>query len=175
MDKGVQGWIYRQAKKHYWRVSSWYDFDDLVQDGFLCYYRIHARYAANVPGERRIGTAKEKRHIMSLFQSSYINHIHDLARSKQRQLDLPTFDGELRSSAPDAGSETERLISEAPPLVARVIRALMHDDTGALLKPFPHKSDGTRETVNERLCALVGLNPALAPQLRTAIRNYLTA
>ena len=36
-DAGVRGWIVKTAYKHYWRVSSYYEFDDLVQDGYLCY------------------------------------------------------------------------------------------------------------------------------------------
>lgn len=171
MDKGVEGWIYKTANKHYWRVASWYDFDDLVQDGFLCYFRTCARYTQTIDGQRRIGVATETKHIMRLFQTSFTNHIHDLARAKTRQPDMAV------EQLPDTMTEAEgyeRLIAEAPPLIARVISDLVNGDAARLRSPFRRRADGTRETLNERLCRIIGIPVSEAPRLHTELRSYLS-
>jgi hypothetical protein len=40
----MRGFIVNTAKENYWRVAAWYDLEDLIQDGYMCYYKCRQRY-----------------------------------------------------------------------------------------------------------------------------------
>jgi hypothetical protein len=134
------------------------DFDDLVQEGVACYYKVISRYRP-----------RDKRHIMSLFQRTFINHIHLLARYKSRQIDDPT--DRLPHNVTCADAELAIFIADAPPLVKSAIKTMMTVD---LNKPYRRRRDGTRETMHDRLCRLMGLDPNGTPNIPGEIRAYLS-
>ena len=84
MDEGLERWIYTTANRNFWRVSSWYTREDLVQDGFMCYLKCLKRY------ERLKRNRKPKkdhrRNFMALVKRTFENHIHTLA---SRRTDTP--------------------------------------------------------------------------------------
>jgi hypothetical protein len=166
MDKGAQGWLYRTAHKNYWRVANWYSFDDLVQDGFVCWYGVQARYVRARPGVPFVGGVKDKKHVMSLFKTTYTNHIHDLAKFATRQLDAPTYDGEPASSLTDDYAEMCRIVAEAPPLVRDAIEALLRGRTRSLHR---RRSDGTRQKTSEKLCEAMEPAPTFEGQVAQAL------
>lgn len=173
MDRGVERWIYLTARKNHWRVAAWYDISDLIQDGFMVYYRTLARYACDVPGERRLEkTARTQREIMALFKTCYTNHIHNLATRKTRQLDFPAeFFPDDRESE-DAALAT--FIAEAPPFIAKLIHSLLNAD-GELLRARPRRRrDGSRETTHERMCRLAGIRPSEAHAVASLLKAFLT-
>src|SRR3974390_506351 len=86
LDRAMRGWIINHAKRQYWRVAAWYDLADLIQDGFLCYYKCKARYTnltfLNHP------LPEDKRRFMSLVQRAFANHITNLANRRTETPEL---------------------------------------------------------------------------------------
>jgi hypothetical protein len=78
MDMGARRWLVKTAYKNLWRVHSFYDLDDLIQDGHMMYALVVQRYPQ----------AKDPPHIMRLFQITFLNHIHDLSKHQSRMAAL---------------------------------------------------------------------------------------
>lgn len=83
LDEGLKRWIYRTAHRNYWRVSRWYDLDDLIQDGFLCYQKCAHKYRRLQ--RKRKPRKDDRRNFMALVKRAYENHIHDLASKRTVQ------------------------------------------------------------------------------------------
>jgi len=189
IDQGARAWLLKTARENFWRVSSWYDLDDLVQDGFLCYQRTIAKYEErDYVTKTGVVTKKSRRvrsrkHIMSLFQRTYINHINDL--SKLRTINVVehlAFDLVVDPAVEDIwdvmspeGSDLmdfEKLIGEAPKILRSLLQAIVADGSQFLLAaPYRVRRCG-RETTNERLCRLIGADPAKF-DLATMLKQYL--
>jgi hypothetical protein len=160
MDQSAKGWLYKTARAHFWRVASWYEFNDLVQDGFFTYHRIVTRYP----------NVTEPKHRMRLFQTAFTNHIHDLSKKRTNQefeltesvvgLDLSLLDTFI---LPD----TSEMIATLPPKLRQCIDVIQNKNK----QRYRHKP-GRRETHNERLCRLIGAEPQ-GVKLLDAIRQYL--
>lgn len=169
MDKGAKGWLVRYALANHWRVEEFYDVEDLIQDGWLCYLRVQQKYAG----------IREPKHIMALFKTTYINHLHDLS-NKQRKLlalinsqadyDIAVETFEMR--APDLGS-AYFVPEKAPWYVHAFLRLLCSSDGPAKLRSrYRIRLSGIRELTHDRLCRLIGANPDSTPTLPDAIESY---
>lgn len=176
MDAIARGWLIAVVKDQYWRVASWYDFDDLVQDGYMVWYRVVQKY------EVEAGRVRSRPHLMRLFKRSFINHIHQLAKNKTvasfeiKAADLITFADPWSVLAPafDVG-EYARVVVDAPKAVRPLLRRLLFGAPSPVLRARPRfRADGTRTTTNERMCRLVGADPAsvdLADELYSYLRS----
>lgn len=131
MDEGAIGWLHRIAVRNHWRVASWIDLSDLIQDGYLHWQRIAQRYPdAPIPAQMR------------LFQITYLNWFHDLAKRKLKQVDIPfsailqTNEDESRFleqiGIDDELSSATALIGKVPERVEYLLRLI-------LMKPFSTK------------------------------------
>lgn len=166
MDRGVHGWIINTTRVNFWRVAGWYEFDDLVQDGFMHYQRIIAKYS----------NVREPKQIMSLFKVCFTNHIHDLAKKRTRDtlevcehalgIALENVDSVMHTS-PD----TSALVAQLPAILRSLIIAMQTDTR--VRRPCRRRVDH-RETTNEKLCRIVGADPRSINLLET-LRSYLTA
>lgn len=166
-DAGAVAWMHSYARKNYWRVAAWMDYDDLIQEGYKAYYEVRWRYP----------TAIEPAHIMSLFKLCYCCLITDLSRARTKQQDdarsdiVEVYDGDA-VTVPDT-SEIQMLLIKAPQIVKEVISLLTDDKNLELLsKPFEKKSNGRRETLNERVCKVLGLNSEKIDAIKN-VRMYL--
>lgn len=83
LDEGMKRWIYRTARRHYWRVASWYDLDDLIQEGFLAYQKCQVKYARLA--RKRNPRPEDRRNFMALVMRAFENRIHDLASKRTIQ------------------------------------------------------------------------------------------
>lgn len=153
MDEGARGWICRTAIKNFWRVHPWYELDDLIQDGYCLYYKMRKRYPDVV----------NRPHIMRLLQVSYINHIHDIARRRRRDV-VEDTESQLNQdqisaikNLPCDCAALLQLIAEAPGAVKTVLVKAM--TTKALRSKFRRRLNGGRETWNDRFCRMAGLDP----------------
>lgn len=179
MDTGARGWMINFAKANFWRVAAWYEFDDLVQDGFMCWEFVVDHY------ERKSGRIRRRAHLMAAFKTAFINYIHGLAKRRTRSVDavmvcdlspdcalLPedtVWDGVLQI---EDTLDHARLVSEAPPLLHAILTKLDAGRLCALRSLYRVFSDGSRETLNDRLCRLAGVDPG-AFDLATQLRAYL--
>lgn len=162
LDSGLRGFIYNEARKNYWRVASWYDLEDLIQDGFMCYAKCYARYGS---------TVTDQKHFMALVQTTFSNHIMTLYNKHRHQTEhaisaLLGEDGSEeafldRHSTPEEGPENLGvLLRQAPAEIKQLIALLVGD--GAKAVSFAKKRAGrftVRETSNELYCRLLGLDP----------------
>lgn len=153
MDRGAVGWLHTTVKQNYWRVASWMDYEDLIQDGFYFYCRITEKYPnVTTPSHR-----------MALFKTAFTNHIHDLAKKRTRDSSLSSRESDLGVSLPTLAEQTEPespdtslIIATLPDVLRRLIVVLQTDER--VRKPYRRRG-AVRETTNERLCRLVGVNP----------------
>lgn len=163
MDEGAKKWLFKHAKKQYWRVAAWIDFDDLIQDGYVEYAEVLKRYPQAVTPQ----------HKMRLFQLCFRSKIEDLVRANTKQVDdarsdiVEVFDGEA-ILIPDF-SNLHALLIKAPQLIKDAL-ALLADEHAReeLCKPFARYENGRRETLNDRFNRLLGKedNEDIVGQLR---------
>jgi hypothetical protein len=168
MDAGARRWLRKTAMKNYWRVALWISLDDLIQDGELCWMTARRRYSEANPAQ-----------LMALFKTIYTNHLHDLANDHTLQsLEIPFTSisdtknlDELLDGEPCPYAELLRLVTEAPGRVNHLLGKLLADPTP--LRAAYRRDGYVRETTNERLCALTGLDP-VSVDLHTAVRGSLS-
>lgn len=153
MDQGAKNWLFKYARKQYWRVAAWVDFDDLIQDGYVEYCEVLKRYPQAV----------EPSHKMRLFQLCFRSRIEDLVRANTKQVDDARSDiVEVYDSpamiVPDM-SNLQALLIKAPKEIKAAL-ALMLDEKAReeLVKPFAKYENGRRETLNDRFTRLLGID-----------------
>jgi hypothetical protein len=197
LDKGMRGFIVNTAKREFWKVASYYEFADLVQDGYVCYYRCWNRYV----GKERYNHAGEvcrflpkvspdkiaRQHFMSLVQRAFFNHISTLASKRMGLHEQPVSSllseeassetevwDKLLPSTPEEGT-LRTLLASAPAEIKQLAMLLASD--GLSLLGFERKRKGRRllrETTNEFYCRITGLDPAkydLVGQVRAYFRS----
>ena len=169
MDAGARNWLQKFARKHYWRVAAWVDYDDLIQDGYVEYCEVLKRYPQ----------ATEASHKMRLFQLCFRSRIEDLVRANTKQVDDARSDiVEVYESpamiVPDM-SNLHALLIKAPKDIKDAL-ALMLDEKAReeLVKPFVKYDNGRRETLNDRFCRLLGLD-ASKTDIVSSIRMHFQA
>ena len=179
MDRGARGWLYRTAQRHYWKVASWYDLDDLIQDGFLHYARLVQKYP----------DVEKPQHIMVLFKRTFLNHIHDLAKRVWRSpTETAALDLNFGQDVPQARSEDavwDRLLVDemdnatfevalihAPEPIRKVLELLMSvEGRRKLCALYRYRRGSLRESFNQRLARLTGLSPDI--DFEKEFRSYL--
>jgi len=157
-DRVARGWIHNYARKNYWRVASWVEFEDLIQDANMLYVEVV---------QIRLPPDAQQEHIMSYFQTCFRNHITDLANRRTRSNETAMSEmfpatEEGNSALEDLlGAEMEQasfmtLLAQAPAEVKAVLNLLMTDAGLVKLRSDYERPNGVRETTNERLCRLAG-------------------
>jgi DNA-directed RNA polymerase specialized sigma24 family protein len=163
MDNGAKIWMWKYCKKNHWRVAAWVDFDDLIQEGYFAYYDTLRRYP----------TAIEPQHIMSLFKLVLRSNIEDMVRKHSKQIDdarsdiVEVIENDAVVSL-DAFT-LQALVVKAPQAIKDVLALLMDDkQREELVKPFVRYDNGRRESLNDRMCRLLGKdqNQDLVGQLK---------
>lgn len=183
MDDGARGWLIKTATKSFWRVSKWYELDDLIQDGYLCYYKVCQRYP----------TATDVPHRMALFKITYINFIHDLATRRTKSVtevldsDLQTGSDDLidqsfiatLAECPLSGMiEVGAILASAPERVRAALELFTTEAGLKTLRSAYRRQRGgkhlVRETMNQRLCRVLGYDPEKV-NLTRELRDFLTS
>jgi hypothetical protein len=184
LDEGMRGYIVRTARQEYWRVAAWYDLEDLIQDGLLCYAKCRARY-----GELRIKnhpSSGDRKWMMQLVKTAFYRHIMTLSSRAARapgevavsqlvQDDGPGMAEVWDYIAPPHPAEAHLALtlSSLPQELVDLITILAGDGAEAL--GFERRHIGRRlgrETTNEYYCRLLGLHPERW-DIRSMIREYL--
>jgi len=166
MDRGVRGYLVNTSRENFWRVAGWYDFDDMIQDGCWMWQRLVIKYPNVTP-----------KHRMALFKTAFTNHIHDLSKKRSRnefvvnESDLGAEMHEVESLMFSELPDTSLIVSRLPPLLRALIHAIQNDPRARSENYRLHRDD-TRETTNERLCRIVGVDPTSIDLLGT-LRQYL--
>jgi len=183
LDQGMERWIYATAHRNYWRVPKWYDLQDLIQDGFMCYQKCVEAYGRLT--RKRRPQKDDRRNFMALVRTTYLRHITDLANWRTATPERTV--GKLRDAADTVEAWLERhapiehayqdlsvLITSAPHDIKRLLQALT-GDTGEVLsylkKPLTKPGLFRRETTNEYLCRLAQNDPKRV-DMAERLRHY---
>lgn len=169
-EGAVQGWVVNYIKKNVWRVEPELDFDDLLQEAYLKYHKMTQYYPEVV----------EVRHFMSLFQISFINHLHRLSNKRTRkgmyvsEYFTPNGDPvqavDMQEAEPVDLYEAElrMLLEDAPKPLAILAVRMLNSET----RPVHRRSvGGRRETTENYLCRLAGCTKTF--KIVDAIKNWL--
>jgi len=167
----IVGWSVNFYNRNKWRFDSKdrcdpvMTVDDLMQEAYIIFERVRASYPRVI----------DPRHFMALYKTSIQNDMTDRSRL-ERKRDATIEDlGEDASSALAGRMDDESgylavLLSEMPREVQLLIAGMQRDDVAvALREPYEKDEAGVRsETFGERLCRLIGIDPATRPlqQLR---------
>lgn len=180
LDKAMRGWIFNTARKNYWRVSSWIEFEDLVADGYLCYYKCRNRYTLLT--DKADPLPEDKKRFMGLVQAAFSNHITNLANRRTAVnetalsacFDEDTSAEQLDKLAPPQFEEATLrvLLATAPKEVVALLELLLKDGrdtvpyartrirrvTTAVGERVRLMRRGRRESPNEHYCRRLGLD-----------------
>lgn len=173
-DDSLRGWIVTHSRKNFWRVAGRMEFDDLISEGVIKYFECRRYY----------GTSLAPKHFMALFKTAFGNRITDLAKDRTRQgfvmleseLHVTDGDGEtvsyenIPSDVADENSRIAQLVADAPAGVRELLKAFVEGGLD-MLQSFKVFSDGSRETSNQFLVRLLGLDTD--PDLYAETRRYL--
>lgn len=150
MDQPAKRWVVRTAHRNAWRVLSWYDLDDLIADGALCWQIVCTKYPK----------ITERRHLMALFQRTYTNHIHKLANKRTRQsVETTTDDLPDVEMCPESDDTDLRRFAGEQDGATRLLLLTLIDHPELLLRPHRRRLGGRRETTNQFLCSLIKVDP----------------
>lgn len=160
LDAGARNWLVRTAKKNLWRVAAWYDLDELISDGVLCWQIVLSKYPR----------VSQRKHLMSLFQRTYINHIHQLANKRTAQVPEASLEIECEELFCE-DSELRQFACSAPADVRECLLAIIDHPELLNKQRLP---DGRRMTTNEWLCSFAGIDPS-AHDLRSKLKMFLSS
>lgn len=166
-EGSIEGWTINYINKNLWRVQPEHDIDDLYQDGYMFFLECKRRYPQVI----------DPPHFMRLYQTCLRNHITDLAwkRTQRAEVGSVAEDGTnlLDENNPDVKGmnwfEYAVLIADAPPVVAKAVRRLTESTKRQL---YCRRPGGLRETRNELLCRLGGVDPRKV-DLVTMVKDWL--
>lgn len=151
LDAHVRGWIVKTVHKNFWKVRSWYDFEDLVQDGYLCFAKARAKF--KFPMDEP--THDNRKEFMAFFQMAFINHIIDLQkdpRCRLQELAVAALSDDQAQAveswaekATDLGNASLSLmLSKAPAEIMEILKLILIDGVanGPYLKSKLRKQGG---------------------------------
>ena len=134
LDPAIRGWIVNTAHKNYWRIASWYEFEDLIQDGYFCLCKCREKFKYPMVDPDGHENTKE---FMAFFQRAFENLIIDLA-NKHSQTPETAMAGlsdnqvegietwsKQASALSDASLAT--LIANAPAEIAEMLKQILID------------------------------------------------
>jgi hypothetical protein len=171
MNVHLKRWLDKQAYSASTTMPNWISQDDLVQEGRYCWSYVNQRYEDVVT---------EVAHMVSLFKTTYKNHLADIYNDKKNTRHESSLDqivedgGDFIDLLNDA--DVDHLILQAPEPMQTILRLLITDDQRILSAPGRTRLDGTRDTLNERLHrALRRYDVDVDPDadLATLVRRYL--
>ena len=176
VDPRLVGWICNFAKKNHYRVKSFMTKEDLLHECFDCLFDARRRYAERYKDDPKRFTATVK--LMCA------NTVPYLLTRNVRFKTVPILDMCERHqeadftdklAGPDEAQAIAMLIAEAPEILKPILRAYTDGGIAAdhLAAPNRRRLDGTRMTLNERLCRIVGIDPSVR-DIATELRNYLS-
>jgi hypothetical protein len=119
--------------------------------------------------------------MMRLFQITFTNHLNDISKKRTRQVDVAISSiTRENSDSTDfmercGGVEESSLVLALAPVQVKAALGVYCNPKNAKALRSVHRVrlSGKRETTNDRLCRLAGLDPRLF-DLQSALKTYLT-
>jgi hypothetical protein len=175
IDHSAERWLSQYAMRNLWRVSDWYELDDLIQEGLLYWHWVATYYQ---------DTVHDRPHMMRLFQATYRNRIHALALERTRRLtnwrgsmvredhtlDQEQWEYQQFSDHGEqaAGIELAGLLAHAPEPVRCLLAFLARNDGPARLRSLASGPG----SFNRRVAQLIGWS-GRTPNFHRMLSEYL--
>lgn len=180
LDAGMRGWIVTTARKNHRRIAN-YDVEDLIQEGYACYYKCRDRYVGKRPRMGRTGLCRflpvnnpdrtALRHFQALVKTTFSNHITTLVIKQPSGWELPvsslgredqSFEAIWDTIIPPADEVASAtvLLQNAPGEIKQLFQLLIDDAlelTG--YRRLGRRKHSARETTNEYYCRLLRIPP----------------
>ena len=178
----IEGCVINFLKKNYWRVAGYYEFEDCIQEAYLKFMVVKDGYPEVI----------DPPHFMALFKTAWKNRFTDMSNQRtadeaMREADLS---GEDKTGNPitltslmDRNASTHHagrlavLKTSAPIEVKALLRAFDEPDKIELLREKCRKirkgnRKARRETTNEKLCRIVGLDGEFVSIQRMFVNHF---
>lgn len=145
-DERFRDWAFKFIKANKWRCSSFYSFEDLMQDAYITFRRVLASYPR----------VTDERNLMALYKVAMFNEMMDKARSKQKFNENSMVELE---HALDVFSYTNegplKVLLNKLPVEAQLLFEVLNDPKK--LKELNSNRRGIRENLNMKLCRILGI------------------
>lgn len=132
-DRSMRGWICNIAAKEHRRLSRWYEIEDLIQEGYLCFCRCWDKYqdmfdVANPSKQQR-------RHFMSLVQTTFLNHLKNMIKHIKHEQRV-NYIGDMQNMTwtIDEVATVLLMLRQAPAEIRDVVEKLVSD-----FEPGPYR------------------------------------
>lgn len=151
----IEGWAKKFIYENGWRCDHLHEPDDLLQDAYLTFLRIEAKYPRVI----------EAPHFMALFKTAMQNEMWDRARYKMHKAALTT---ELDLDAAEYGAYRigdltnngylNALLAEAPEELKLALATFDDDELLEIMRSEPARSSKPkqRENLNMKLSRVIG-------------------
>lgn len=165
-DKKFSGWAANFIRKNQWRCDGIHEFDDLMQDAYLCFLKVCERYPRVV----------NPRQFMTLFQTTLRNKLHDHARYMKRKreaYDVVPIDVSECVTQPGESTNSgyvSALLARAPITVKRAIDLVVQEPE-ALEEVPPPPFKGYRENLNTRVARILRVDQSF--RFESELRSLL--
>lgn len=175
LDAGVRGLVVNMAKKNFWRVANWYEIDDLIQDGYMCWAKVRQAYPK----------IKNIKHLTALFKTTFSRYIIDLSNKKREgeELVISQFIDERSNGirewesllgVTDEVGTASILLHSMPSELKELWRYLTSESGRAELRGRYQTVRGVRETTNQFLCRVLGLDSETVNLEAMAKQHFLS-
>jgi len=163
LDEGLKGWMIKTAKNNLWKMGSWYELDDLIQEGYLVYFKcvkgfrfepwdvngvggLHGKALTLEEQRQRKNKVWEKERqktFMAYFKFAYENRLRTLATEKVPETNFASLpiekEDEVKSNLEVPQPEETSLhvaLMQAPQEVVEALMILVKDvkDAGVYLR-----------------------------------------
>lgn len=182
-DEGMEGSMFNFLRKHYWKVASWYEYDDFLQEALEVYIKVRRRFRMDGATE-----GDNRRKLQIYFAHALRNRITDLQqdpRSRQQEMAFHQYTEEQQQGLEDGLTlETDlsdigvvELLARAPADIVDMLKKILIDgvtEVASLKTPLPSSSGRRtkrwlRETTSQRIDRCLGHGAS------ARLREYLTA
>lgn len=172
-DENFKGFTINFVITNLWRMHGQYDYDDLMQEAFLCFMKCEDRYPSVV----------EPRHFMALYKTCLRNHFHDLSTKLSKyasgitdHLDTDDDENEIFKIPDDTDMHTFfEILYDAPKELVDLLSNFLHNapqpKQQRIKLKHSRKPFKKRKTTNEKFCRI--LNSETDDKPADAIRMFL--
>lgn len=160
-DSRFYGWTINFIKKNYFRVRVDFEFQDLIQEAYICFMRCHKKYI------QEESSVTEPKHFMSLYQCTLINHFNDLSRKiyQRSHAEVDFFDFHTNGITDFNLGPLSIVFQQSPSEIKQMLKKFLDGDKIKDLhrNNFRERKNKNsqcrrRETTNQMLCEFMGLD-----------------
>jgi len=152
-DQSCEKWTHQFIKKSSWALPADYEQSDLFNECYIKYLVVVQKYEI-----------QNQRHGMALYMTACVNRFWALRKKRRKQWNVNESVTQIaplvrrfRGGLGDYGEVILRC-EKLSPTLAQLFKNANWDDARALCRKCKVRKDGTRETTNDMMCRLAGVD-----------------